>query len=165
MKNKTKSSLTLALGVMLITLVGFISSVSAQGGMEVAGTTGLVKLAPNETLIVSVTGDPDRAHRPFHVDFSWSGFRWAPFTNGITTYSSVFRGVTGADVDNDGFDRPISFDVPYFSNGAPATGGVVCDISCSRQSKCVLSAQIVRTNSSGERVLVTSWDVKTGKGF
>lgn len=135
MKNKTTLSITLAMGVMLLIFAGFSANVNAQ--MRSVGETGLVLLAPDEVLVVTVASK--RGTEPIRLNFEWTGYVSYAGPGGGPNVK-IFEGVTQGDLLRDG---SYSFQVPSSFNGATASG-VRVDVSCDRAPRCSVSGQIFR---------------------
>lgn len=138
MKNKTTLSITLALGVILLSLAGLSSNVHAQFGMQPIAETGLVILNPGEVLVVSVASK--RGNGPIAVEFSLGSSNSPPSPpdrRGIARWVLDPADVATANLDGDG---AVSIEVP--STNSDTQTGVRVDVRCDRPQRCVVAGEI-----------------------
>ena len=141
MKNKTKLSIFLSFGFILLAILGLNSSGQAQVGMQPVADTGAVILGPGESMTVTVVSK--RGNNPIHLEFEWTGYAATDLL--LPSVPKVFEGVTSADLI---VDNGYSFDAPTTFNGATASS-VRIEVSCDRPQRCVVAGQIFRTVVSG----------------
>lgn len=148
MKNTVKLSIKFALGLILLTIVGFSSNVKAQGSMQPIADTGLVHLERDEVMIIAVTAKKGYdSYQANHVQFETTGFSAAAGPGG-GPHVKIFERIATGDVNGDG----------AYSIEAPATqGGVFTPavrvlVSCDRAPRCVVSATVHKiVLTGGER--------------